>query len=69
MPVACVPIYGAEEIAGCAESRVLPIIEYILEVEITLTPCICIYIAYGMYVHEVIEIYLVCSLILLLTEI
>ena len=69
MPVTVVPEHGTEEIACSLVCGILPVIEYVAEVYVTLSPWSGINVTCSSYLHQVVEVYLVCGLILLLCEV
>lgn len=69
VPVACVPIERTIEVACCAEGAVLPVKQNIAEVKVTAVPICAIYIVSSGHSHQVVEVYLVGSVILRVGEI
>ena len=69
VPESCIPIDRTIEVLGCEVCAVLPVEEYVTEVEITTLPINSIDIVHIFETHEVVEVYLVCSLVLLVGEV
>ena len=69
VPVACLPVERAVEIAGCHKGVPLPVVEDIAQVEVTTLPIGAEHVCTSCDTHEVVEIDLVCGLILLIGQI
>lgn len=69
VPYASVPVERTIEIACCTEGIPLPVVEYYLHIEVALTPTFSIDIVNSVDIHEVVEVDLVSSLILLLGQV
>ena len=69
VPVACLPVERAVEIAGGDECLPLPIEEDITQVEVTTLPIGAEHVVAASHTHEVVEIDLVGGLILLVGEV
>ena len=69
VPVTCVPVEGAIEVAGCAICCILPIEQNITEVKVTMRPVGSIQVVVAVDTHQIIEVYLVGGLVLILCEV
>jgi len=69
VPVACLPVEWAVEIGGCHKGVPLPVVEDITHVEVTTLPVGAEHICAPCDTHEVVEVDLVRSLILLFGQI
>ena len=69
VPVACVKEQGTVEIGGCAVEIPLPRVENIAQVEVAALPVGAKHIVLAGNTHEVVEVYLVGSLILSVSEV
>ena len=69
VPVACLPVEWAVEIGGCHKGVPLPVVEDIAHVEVTTLPVGAEHICTPCDTHEVVEVDLVRSLILLFGQI
>jgi len=69
VPVPCVPIERAVEIVGSAIESILPVEEYVTQVEVTSCPVVGIKVTCHINVHQVVEVNLVSGLILVVGEI
>ena len=65
VPESIAPIEWTVEILKSAECAILPVEQYVREIKVTSGPIVCIQIRSRVYTHEIVEINLVCSLILL----
>ena len=69
VPVASVPIERTVEIGGCQIGAVLPVEQDITQVEVALCPVDSVEICLSVHAHQIVEVDLVCSLVLLLGEV
>ena len=69
MPVASLPVQWAIEISGCQVGLILPVEQYVTQVEVALCPIHTIKVCLGVYAHQVVEVNFVCCLILLFGKI
>ena len=69
VPETARPIKRTVEIAGCAKGIVLPIPENIAQVEVTLPPIYAIKVVVIIDTHEIIEVNLISSLVLVISKI
>ena len=69
VPVACLPIQGTVEIGGCHKGVPLPVVEDIAQVEVTTLPVGAEHVCTTRDTHQVVEVDLVRSLILLFGQI
>ena len=69
VPVAGIPVERTVEIGRGNVCAVLPVEQYVAQVEVALTPVVTIEVVVGIDTHEVVEVYLVGSLILCIAEI
>jgi len=69
MPVACLPVEWAIEVAGCAIGRILPVEQNITEVKVTVRPVGSIQVVVRVDTHQIVEVYLVGGLVLILCEV
>ena len=69
VPVAGIPVERTVEI-GCSNvCAILPVKQYVAQVEVALTPVVTVEVVVCIDTHEVVEVYLVGSLILCIAEI
>ena len=68
-PYSVVPYQRTIEISSRAECAVLPVVEDVAQVEVTSCPVCAIQVVVRIYTHEIVEVYLVSSLILFVGEI
>ena len=69
VPVACLPVEGTVEIAGCHKGVPLPVVKDIAQVEITTLPVGAEHVSTTCHSHEIVEIDLVGCLVLLVVQI
>ena len=69
VPITTAPIQRSVEIKGFTESAILPVEQYVFEVKPALKPIVALNVGISIYVHEIIEVYLVGGLILLFRQI
>ena len=69
VPVACIPVEWTVEIGGGAEGTVLPVEENVAKVEVAVCPIGTIEVIVGVDTHQVVQVHLIGSLVLLLREI
>ena len=69
VPVASLPVQGAIEITCCQVGLILPVEQYVAQVEISLCPVDTIEVCLGVYAHQVVEVDFICCLILLFGKI
>lgn len=69
VPVTVTPIERTVEVKGIAECSVLPVDEYVAEVEVTVCPVWSIKVCLGSDTHEIVKVDLVCSFILVVSKI
>lgn len=69
MPEAVGPVQWAVEVGGGEERLVLPVEEYVEQVEVTVCPVCSVEVVVCVDVHKVVEVYLVSSLILVVCEV
>ena len=68
-PIACVPSQWAVEICSLNICTILPIIEYIAQICISMCPVCPVEVIYCVDTHEVIQINLVCCFVLCFSQI
>lgn len=68
-PEAVEPVERAIEIVYGAEACVLPGEEYVGDVDVTPSPIFCIDIVWGVYSHEIVEVHLIGSFVLLFCKV
>jgi hypothetical protein len=69
VPVTSLPVQGAIEIGGCQVGLILPVEQYVAQVEVALCPIHTIKVCLGVHAHQVVEVDFVCCLILLFGKI
>jgi len=69
VPVAGLPVEGAIEIGGCQEGVPLPVEKNITQVKVTTLPVNTEYIVATSHTHQIVEIDLIASLVLLVGEV
>lgn len=69
VPIACIPIKRAIEIGGIAVHVVLPIKQNVTQVQIAALPVESEQVVIVVDAHQVVEVNLVCSLILVIGEV
>lgn len=69
VPVAGSPVKRAIEVARCAESPILPVEEYVIEIQIAVLPVRTIKVVGRVDIDEIVEIYLIGGLILVVGEV
>lgn len=69
VPVACVPVQWTIEISCIAECAVLPVEQYVAEVEVTTCPVNAVQVVDCVYTHQIVKVHFVGSLILLFGEV
>ena len=69
VPIAVMPIQWAIEVARSDECSPLCIQQHIAQITITTLPIVAIYIIITCYSHQIVEVYLVCSLILFICQV
>lgn len=69
VPVAGIPVERAVEISRGNVCAILPVEQYVAQVEVALTPIVTVEVVVCIDTHEVVEVYLVGSLILCVAEI
>lgn len=69
VPIACIPIKRAIEIGGIAVHAVLPIKQNVTQVQIAALPVESEQVVIVVDAHQVVEVNLVCSLILVIGEV
>jgi hypothetical protein len=69
MPEPVTPIEWTIEIGGCTEGTPLPVEQNIAHVQITALPIVSIYIVVTRYSHQIVEVDLIGSLVLLVGQI
>ena len=69
VPVACLPVEGTVEIAGCNEGIPLPVEKDIAQIEVATLPIYTKYIVAARHTHQIVEVDFITSLILLVGEV
>ena len=69
VPIACVPIKRAIKIGGVAVHAVLPIEQNVTQVQVAALPVEAVQVVVVVDAHQVVEVNLVCSLILVIGEV
>ena len=69
VPIACVPVERAIEITGIAVHAVLPIEQNVTQVQVAALPVEAVQVVVVVDAHQVVEVNLVCSLILVIGEV
>ena len=69
VPVACLPVEGTVEIAGCQEGIPLPVEQDIAQVEVATLPVDAKHVVAARHAHQIIEVDFITSLILLVGEV
>ena len=69
VPAPCTPIKRTIEIGCSPESRQLPVEQNVTNIKISPCPVCAVKVIHCRYTHQIIEIYLVASIILLVSEI
>jgi hypothetical protein len=69
VPVACLPVEGTVEIAGCQEGIPLPVEQDIAQVEVTALPIGSEHVMTARHAHQIVEVDLVSGLILLIGQV
>ena len=69
VPVTSLPIKGTIEVTCCQVGLILPVEQYVAQVEIALCPVYTIKVCLGVNAHQVVEVDFICCLILLFGKI
>ena len=69
VPVACLPVEGTVEIAGCNKGIPLPVEKDIAQIEVATLPIYTEYIVAARHTHQIVEVDFVTSLIVLVGEV
>lgn len=69
VPIACVPVERAIEITGIAVHAVLPIEQNVTQIQVAALPIESEQVVVVVDAHQVVEVNLVCSLILVICEV
>lgn len=69
VPASCIPVERTIEVRGCAESSVLPVEQYVAEVEVALSPVCSVQVVIVTDTHQVVKVHLVGGLILVVGEV
>jgi hypothetical protein len=69
VPVACLPVEGTIEIAGCKIGIPLPVEKDITQIKVATLPVDAKYIVATSHTHQIIEVDFITSLILLVSEV
>jgi hypothetical protein len=69
VPVACLPVEGTVEIAGCQEGIPLPVEKNITQIEVATLPIHAEHVVATCHTHQIVEIDFITSLILLVGEV
>lgn len=69
VPIACVPIKRAIKIGGVAVHAILPIEQNVTQVQVAALPVEAVQVVVVVDAHQVVEVNLVCSLILVIGEV
>lgn len=69
VPAACLPVQRTIEIRSCTICAVLPVEKYVAEIEVSLSPVVPVQVVVIIDTHQIIEIYLVCCFILVVSEV
>jgi hypothetical protein len=69
MPVISVPIYRAIEIQAFEIITVLPVVQYVLQVDIALLPVISVNVAIVVDAHQIVEVDLIGGFVLVICKI
>ena len=69
VPITTVPVERTIKVAGCTISAVLPVEQYVAQVQITTVPIHAIQVVIVVYPHEIVEVYLVGGLVLSVVQI
>ena len=69
VPVACLPVEGTVEVAGCQEGIPLPVEKDITHIEVATLPIDTEYIGAAGHTHQIVEVDLITSLVLLVGEV
>jgi hypothetical protein len=69
VPVACFPVEGTVEIAGCQEGIPLPVEKDITQIEVATLPVDAKHVGATCHTHQIVEVDLITSLVLLVGEV
>lgn len=69
VPIACVPIERTIEITGIAVHAILPIEQYVTQVQVAALPVEAVQVVVVVDAHQVVEVNLIGSLILVIGEV
>ena len=69
VPVACLPVEGTVEIAGCQEGIPLPVEKDITQIEVATLPVDAKHVGATCHTHQIVEVDLITSLVLLVGEV
>ena len=69
VPVACLPVEGTVEIAGCDKGIPLPVEKNITQIEVATLPVDAKHIVTAGHTHQIVEVDFITSLILLVGEV
>ena len=69
VPVTCIPVEGAIEVAGCDKRAILPVEQNVAQVEIALLPVDSIEVVWSVDAHQIVEVHLECGFVLLFCKI
>lgn len=69
VPIACVPIEWTIEITGIAVHAILPVEQNITQIQVAALPVEAVQVVVVVDAHQVVEVNLVCSLILVIGEV
>ena len=69
VPIACLPVEWTIEIGGCEECVPLPVEQYVAQIEVTALPIGTKHVVTPRYTHQIVEIDLVGSLVLFVSQI
>ena len=69
VPVACIPVERTIEVGSCAVGCILPVEENIAQIEVTASPVCSIKVVARVDAHQIVEVHLVGSFVLLFGEV
>jgi len=69
VPIARIPVQRTIEIVSCAVGTVLPIEQYVTQIQIASRPINAVQVVWCHYVHQIIQVYFVSSLVLCFVQI
>lgn len=69
MPYTCSPVKRPVEVGGGTEGPVLPVKQYVAQVEVTLRPVCSVQVVVCIYAHKVVKVNLISSIVLFFVEV